>query len=162
MAEQGPAATFHLLEVPTHPLGTERVLRHFQQVKRSYRSPKTIDAYMKKVPSSTGGTMAEQGLAAAFHLLKVLICPLGTEGELRHLQQVKCSNTTPKTIDAYMRKVPSSTSGTMTEQGLAAAFHLLEVPTHPLGTERVLRHLQEVKCSYTSPKTIDAYMRKGA
>jgi hypothetical protein len=59
MAEQGPAATFHLLEVPTHPLGTERVLRHFQQVKRSYRSPKTIDAYMKKVPSSTGGTMAE-------------------------------------------------------------------------------------------------------
>jgi hypothetical protein len=50
----------------------------------------------------------------------------------------------------------------MAEQGPTTAFHLLEVPIHPLGTERVLRHLQEVKFSHTRPKTIDAYMRKGA
>jgi hypothetical protein len=50
----------------------------------------------------------------------------------------------------------------MREQGPTAAFHLLEVPIYPLGTEGVLRHLQEVKCSNTSPETIDAYMRKGA
>jgi hypothetical protein len=58
--------------------------------------------------------------------------------------------------------VSSSASAAMTEQGPAAAFHLLQVPTHPLGTERVLRHLQEVKRSNTSLKTIDAYIRKGA
>jgi hypothetical protein len=28
MAEQGPAVAFHLLEVPTQPLGTEEVLKH--------------------------------------------------------------------------------------------------------------------------------------
>jgi hypothetical protein len=50
----------------------------------------------------------------------------------------------------------------MAEQGRAATFHLLEVPIYPLGTEGVLRPLQEVKCSNTSPKTIDTYMRKGA
>jgi hypothetical protein len=50
----------------------------------------------------------------------------------------------------------------MAEQGPAAAFHLLQVPKHPIGTEGALRHLHEVKCSNTSPKTIDAYMRKGA
>jgi hypothetical protein len=50
----------------------------------------------------------------------------------------------------------------MAEQGPAAAFHLLEVPTHPLGTEGVLRPLQEVKCSNTSLRTIDAYMKEGA
>jgi hypothetical protein len=50
----------------------------------------------------------------------------------------------------------------MAEQGPVAAFHLQEVPTHPLSTEGVLRHLQEVKFSDTRPKTIDAYMRKGA
>jgi hypothetical protein len=33
MAEQGPAAAFHLLAVPTHPLATEGVLRHLQEVK---------------------------------------------------------------------------------------------------------------------------------
>jgi hypothetical protein len=49
----------------------------------------------------------------------------------------------------------------MAEQGRAATFHLLEVPTHPLGTEEVLRHLQDVECSNTSPKTIDPYMRYG-
>jgi hypothetical protein len=50
----------------------------------------------------------------------------------------------------------------MVEQGPATTFHLLEVPTHPLGTEEVLRHRQEVKCSNTSLKTIDPYMTKGA
>jgi hypothetical protein len=50
----------------------------------------------------------------------------------------------------------------MAEQGPAAAFHLLEVPTHPLDIGGMLTHLQEVKCSDTSPKTIDAYMRKSA
>jgi hypothetical protein len=50
----------------------------------------------------------------------------------------------------------------MAEQGPVVAFHLLEVPIHPLGIEGVFKHLQEVKCSNTSPKTIDAYMRKGA
>jgi hypothetical protein len=58
--------------------------------------------------------------------------------------------------------VSSSASAAMGEQGHVAAFHVLQVPTHPLGTEGVLRHLHEVKCSNTSPKTIDAYMRKGA
>jgi hypothetical protein len=33
MAEQGPAIAFHLLEVPTYPLGTEGVLRHLQELK---------------------------------------------------------------------------------------------------------------------------------
>jgi hypothetical protein len=50
----------------------------------------------------------------------------------------------------------------MAEHGPVAAFHLLEVPTHPCGTERVLKHLQQVKCFNTSLRTIDAYMRKGA
>jgi hypothetical protein len=50
----------------------------------------------------------------------------------------------------------------MAEQGPVATFHLLEVPTHTLSTEGLLRHLQEVKCFNTSPKTIDAYIRKGA
>jgi hypothetical protein len=58
--------------------------------------------------------------------------------------------------------VPTLASAAMAEQDPAAAFHLLEVPIHPLGTEGVLRHLQEVKCSNMSPKTIDANMRKGA
>jgi hypothetical protein len=50
----------------------------------------------------------------------------------------------------------------MAEQGPAAAFHLLEMPTHPFGTEGVLRHLYKVKCSNTSLRTNDAYMREGA
>jgi hypothetical protein len=50
----------------------------------------------------------------------------------------------------------------MAEQGPVTAFHLLEVPTHPLGTEGVLRHIHDLKCSDTSLRTIDAYMRKGA
>jgi hypothetical protein len=57
----------------------------------------------------------------------------------------------------------------MAELDPAAAFHLLEVPTHPLGIEEVLRHVEgvlrhveEVKCPNTSPKTIDTYMSKGA
>jgi hypothetical protein len=50
----------------------------------------------------------------------------------------------------------------MAEQGPVSAFHLLEVPTHTLGTEGLLRHIQEVKCFNTSPKTIDSYIRKGA
>jgi hypothetical protein len=49
----------------------------------------------------------------------------------------------------------------MAEQSRASAFGFLEVPIHPLGTEGVLRHLQEVKCFNTSPKTIDAYMSYG-
>jgi hypothetical protein len=36
------------------------------------------------------------------------------------------------------------------------------VPIQCLGTEGVLKHLQEMKCTNTSPKTIDAYMRKSA
>jgi hypothetical protein len=47
----------------------------------------------------------------------------------------------------------------MAEQGPAAAFHLLKVPTYPLSTQGVLRYLLEVKFSNTSPKTIDTYMR---
>jgi hypothetical protein len=97
------------------------------------------------VLSSARVVMAEQGPAAAFHLLEVPTHPLGTEGVLRYLFVVKCSNTSLKTIDAYMKKGASSASAAMAEQGHAAAFHLLEVPTHPLGTEGVLRHLQEVK-----------------
>jgi hypothetical protein len=58
--------------------------------------------------------------------------------------------------------VPSSTSAGVAEQGPVAAFHLLEVPTHPLGTEGVLRPFQEVKYSDTSLRTNDAYMREGA
>jgi hypothetical protein len=50
----------------------------------------------------------------------------------------------------------------MAEQGPVVVFHLLEVPTHFLGTEGVLRHLHELKCSDTSLRTIDAYMKKGA
>jgi hypothetical protein len=50
----------------------------------------------------------------------------------------------------------------MVEQGPTAAFHLLELPSHPIGTEGVLGHRQEVKWSNTSPKTIDSHMRKGS
>jgi hypothetical protein len=50
----------------------------------------------------------------------------------------------------------------MAEQGPAVAFHLVEVPSDPFGTEGVLRHLHKVKCSKSSLKTIDAYMRKCA
>ena len=57
-------------------------------------------------------------------------------------------------------KVPSSASAAMVEQGLAATFHLLQLPIHPLGTKGVLRHLERVKRSNTSPKIIDTYMRK--
>jgi hypothetical protein len=53
-------------------------------------------------------------------------------------------------------------SAAMAEQGPVAAFHLLEVPTHTLGTEGVLRDLHELKCLDTSLRTIDAYMRNGA
>jgi hypothetical protein len=97
------------------------------------------------VLSSASAAVAEQGPTAAFRLLEVPTHPLGTEGVLRYLFEVKCSNTSLKTIDAYMRKGASSASAAMAEQGPVAAFHLLEVPTHPLGTEGVLRHLQEVK-----------------
>jgi hypothetical protein len=50
----------------------------------------------------------------------------------------------------------------MVEQGPTVAFHLLEVCTHPLGTEGVCANLLGVKCSNTSPKNIDAYVRKSA
>jgi hypothetical protein len=50
----------------------------------------------------------------------------------------------------------------MAEYGPAAASHLLEGPIHPLGSEGVLRHLHELKCSNTSLRTIDAYMTNGA
>ena len=59
MAEQGPTATFHLLEVLIHLLGPEGLLRHLHGMKYSNTSPETIDAYMKKVPSSAGRAMAE-------------------------------------------------------------------------------------------------------
>jgi hypothetical protein len=36
------------------------------------------------------------------------------------------------------------------------------VPTNPLGTEGVCANLQGVKCFNTSPKSIDAYVRKSA
>jgi hypothetical protein len=48
--------------------------------------------------------MAEQGPAATFHLLEVLIHPLGTDGGLRHLKELKCSNTSLRTMNAYMSK----------------------------------------------------------
>jgi hypothetical protein len=48
--------------------------------------------------------MAEQGPTIAFHLLEFCIHPLGTEGMCANLQGVKCSNTSPKTIDTYVRK----------------------------------------------------------
>jgi hypothetical protein len=77
--------------------------------------------------------MAEQSPTAAFHFLEVPTHPLNTDSVLRHLQEVEWSNTSHKTIDAYMRKMPSSASQAMEEQGPTAAFHLLDVPTHTLG-----------------------------
>jgi hypothetical protein len=124
--------------------------------------PKPLTHIWEKVPSLASAAMAKQGPTVAFHLMEVPTHPLGTEGVLSHLQEVKCSNTSPKPLTHIWEKVPNSASAAMAKQGPAAAFHLLEVPIHPLDTEGMLRHIQEVKCSNTSPKTIDAYMRKSA
>jgi hypothetical protein len=48
--------------------------------------------------------MAEQGPFVAFRLLEVPTPTFGMKGVLRHLQEVKCLNTSLRTIDAYMRK----------------------------------------------------------
>jgi hypothetical protein len=48
--------------------------------------------------------MAKQGPGAAFYLLEVPIQGLGTEGLLRPPQGMECHNTSPKTIEYYMRK----------------------------------------------------------
>jgi hypothetical protein len=61
--------------------------------------------------------------------------------------------------------VPTSANAAnaaIAEQDPTAAFHLLEVCTHPLGTEGACTILQGMKYSDTSPKTIVAYVRKSA
>ena len=124
--------------------------------------PKPLMLIWENVPGSASAALAEQGPAVAFHFLQVQIHTLGTEGVLRHLQGMKCSNTSPKTIDTYIKKVPNSAYVAMAKQGQAIAFHHLEVSIHPLGTEGLLRLIQEVKWYDTSPKTINDYMRNSA
>jgi hypothetical protein len=50
----------------------------------------------------------------------------------------------------------------MTEQGLGATFHSLEVPQQGVGSNTLLRPPQGMECNNTSPKTIEDYMRKSA
>jgi hypothetical protein len=48
--------------------------------------------------------MAEEGPAGAFYLLGVASTYFGSEACIGHLQEMECTNTSPKTIEDYMRK----------------------------------------------------------
>jgi hypothetical protein len=52
MAEQGPGATFQHLEVPIYSLGADTMLRAPLGLECNNTSPKTIEDFVKKVPSS--------------------------------------------------------------------------------------------------------------
>jgi hypothetical protein len=45
--------------------------------------------------------MAKQGPAGAFHLLEVASTCFGSEACVGHLQDMECTNTSPKTIEDY-------------------------------------------------------------
>jgi hypothetical protein len=53
------------------------------------------------MPSSA---MAEQRPGATFHSLEVPIHSLGTKAMLRPSQGMECNNTSPKSIEDYMRE----------------------------------------------------------
>jgi hypothetical protein len=48
--------------------------------------------------------MAKQGPGATFHSLEVPITSVGHDTMLRPPQGIECNNTSPKTIEDYMRK----------------------------------------------------------
>jgi hypothetical protein len=48
MAEQGPGATFHFLEVSEQGVGPENLLRPPQGMECNNTSPKTIEDYMRR------------------------------------------------------------------------------------------------------------------
>jgi hypothetical protein len=48
--------------------------------------------------------MAEQGPGAAFYSLEVPITSVGNDTMLRAALGLECNNTSPKTIEDYMRK----------------------------------------------------------
>jgi hypothetical protein len=48
--------------------------------------------------------MAEQGLGATFHFLEVPQQGVGSDTFFRPPQGMECNNTSPKTIEDYMRK----------------------------------------------------------
>jgi hypothetical protein len=50
----------------------------------------------------------------------------------------------------------------MAEQGPTRVFHLLGVASTCFGSEAYVGHLQDMKCTSTSPKTIEDYMKNNA
>jgi hypothetical protein len=48
MAEQGPGATFHSLEVPQQGVDSDPLMRPPQDMECNNTSPKTIEDYMRK------------------------------------------------------------------------------------------------------------------
>jgi hypothetical protein len=74
---------------------------HLREWNATTQVQKPLKIIWEKVPNSA---IAEQGPSATFYLLEVPIQGLGTEGLLRPPQGMECHNTSPKTIEDYMRK----------------------------------------------------------
>jgi hypothetical protein len=67
---------------------------------------------------------------------------------------MECTNTSPKTIEDYMRKSAQFGYGKI---GPVGVFHLLGVASTCFGTEACIGYLQDMECTKTSPKTIEDY-----
>jgi hypothetical protein len=70
--------------------------------------------------------MAEQGPRAILHSPKVPIISVGPDTSIWAPLRMECHNTSPKTIEDYMRKVPTSA---MAKQGPGTTLHSPEVPS---------------------------------
>jgi hypothetical protein len=64
-------------------------------------SPKTIEDFVKK---RTQFGMAEQDLTTTFQHLEVQLHSLGADTMLRPPQGMECNNTSPKTIEDFVKK----------------------------------------------------------
>jgi hypothetical protein len=71
------------------------------EVQKSFTSPITIEDSMKK---SAQFGMAEQGPSTAFQHLEVPIHSLGANTMLKPPQGMECNNTSPKTIEEFVKK----------------------------------------------------------
>jgi hypothetical protein len=103
--------------------------------------------------------MAEQGPNLAFQHLEVPIHSLGADTMLRPPFGLENQLTSPKSIEDFVKKVPSST---MTKQDPNTIFQHLEVPTHSLGANTILRPPLGLENQLTSSKTIEDFMKKSA
>jgi hypothetical protein len=81
------------------------------------------------MPSSA---MAEHGPGATFHSLEVPQQGVGLDTLLRPPQEMECNNTSPKSIEDYMRKSAQFGYG---RTGPSATFHSLEVPQQGVGPD---------------------------